>query len=37
MAIKRPQFGVGMKLKPKYLGPYRVDRVKGKDRYDVVK
>lgn len=37
VAIKRTQFGVGMKLKPKYLGPYRVDRVKGKDRYDVVK
>lgn len=37
VAIKRTQFGVGMKLKPKFLGPYRVVRIKGNDRYDVEK
>lgn len=37
VAIKRTQFGVGMKLKPKYLGPYRVTKDKGCDRYDVEK
>lgn len=36
-AIKRTQFGVGMKLKSKYRGPYKVTKVKGKDRYDVEK
>ena len=37
MAIKRTQFGPGLKLKPKYLGPYRVVKYKRKDRYDVEK
>lgn len=37
VAIKRTQFGVGMKLKPKYLGPYVITKVKGNDRYDVQK
>lgn len=37
VAIKRTQFGPGLKLKPKYLGPYRVVKVKRKDRYDVEK
>lgn len=37
VAIKRTQFGVGMKLKPKFLGPYKISKVKGSDRYDVEK
>ena len=37
MAIKRTQFGSGFKLKPKYLGPYQVSKVKPNDTYDVVK
>ena len=35
--IKRTQFGSGLKLKPKYLGPYRITKVKQNDTYDVVK
>lgn len=35
VAIKRTQFGTQNKLFPKFLGPYRISRVKGKDRYDV--
>lgn len=37
VAIKRTQFGAGLKLKPKYLGPYRIWKVKRNDRYDVEK
>lgn len=37
VAIKRTQFGAGLKLRPKYLGPYRVTKVKRNDRYDVEK
>ncbi|KAG7295050.1 hypothetical protein JYU34_022520 [Plutella xylostella] len=37
VAIKRTQFGTSMKLRAKYLGPYKVMKVKGKDRYDVQK
>ncbi|KAL0810270.1 hypothetical protein ABMA28_011711 [Loxostege sticticalis] len=37
VAIKRTQFGPGLKLKPKYLGPYRIVKVKRGDRYDVEK
>jgi len=37
VAIKRTQLGGGLKLKPKYLGPYRVTKVKPKNTYDVVK
>ncbi|CAK1579255.1 unnamed protein product [Parnassius mnemosyne] len=37
VAIKRTQFGVGLKLRPKYLGPYRIIRIKRNDRYDVEK
>ncbi|XP_048487554.1 uncharacterized protein LOC125490974 [Plutella xylostella] len=37
VAIKRTQFGVCLKLKPKYLGPYVVKKVKRNDRYDVEK
>lgn len=37
VAIKRTQFGPGLKLKPKFLGPYKVTKVKRNDRYDVEK
>ncbi|CAH2094786.1 unnamed protein product [Euphydryas editha] len=37
VAIRRTQFGTGLKLKPKYLGPYNVVKVKRNDRYDVEK
>ncbi|GFU56824.1 transposon Ty3-I Gag-Pol polyprotein [Trichonephila clavipes] len=34
VAIKRTQFGPGLKLKQKYLGPYKVTKVKHNDTYD---
>lgn len=37
VAIKRTQFGTGMKLKAKYLGPYQIVKVKRNNRYDVKK
>jgi hypothetical protein len=37
VAIKRTQFGMGTKLLPKFLGPYQITSVKGKDHYEVVK
>lgn len=37
VAIKRTQFGPGLKLHRKYLGPYEVVKKKGLDRYDVLK
>lgn len=37
VAIKRTQVGPGSKLKPKYLGPYKISRIKGKNSYDVEK
>ncbi|GFU26089.1 hypothetical protein TNCV_5105471 [Trichonephila clavipes] len=37
VAIKRTQFGPGLKLKQKYLGPYKVTKVKHDDTYDVEK
>jgi len=37
VAIIRTQLGPGLKLKPKYLGPYRIVRVKLNDTYDVTK
>ncbi|GFV80225.1 transposon Tf2-9 polyprotein [Trichonephila clavipes] len=37
VAIQRTQFGAGLKLKPKFFGPYEVEKVKPKDRYDVRK
>lgn len=37
VAIKRTQFGTGMKLRPKFFGPYEITKVKGNDRYDVRK
>ncbi|KMQ92653.1 blastopia polyprotein [Lasius niger] len=37
VAVKRTQLGPGLKLKPKYLGPYRIGKIKGNDTYDVVR
>lgn len=37
VAIKRTQFGPGLKLKAKFLGPYKVTNVKKNDTYDVTK
>ncbi|GFS74334.1 transposon Ty3-I Gag-Pol polyprotein [Trichonephila clavipes] len=37
VAIKRNEFGPGLKLKEKYLGPYKVTKVKHNDTYDVEK
>ncbi|GFX65258.1 hypothetical protein TNCV_4821491 [Trichonephila clavipes] len=37
VAIQRTQFGAGLKLRPKFLGPYKVTKVNSKDRYEVEK
>lgn len=37
VAIKRTQFGSGLKLKAKYLGPYRITKLLLKDRYNMEK
>ena len=37
VAIKRTQLGGGLKLKPKYLGPYKIVKVKSNNTYDVIK
>ncbi|GBN06707.1 hypothetical protein AVEN_228860-1 [Araneus ventricosus] len=37
VAIQRTQFGTGLKMRPKFFGPYEVIKVKLKDRYDVTK
>lgn len=37
VAVKRTQLGLGLKLKPKYLGPYRIGKVKDNDTYDVIR
>lgn len=37
VAIQRTQFGSGLKLRPKFFGPYKVTAVKGNDRYGVAK
>lgn len=37
VAIKRTQFGTGLKLRGKYFGPYKVIKSKGNDRYEVEK
>ncbi|XP_070075626.1 uncharacterized protein [Drosophila takahashii] len=37
VAIRRTQYGVGLKLKGKYLGPYKVVKVHKHGRYDVEK
>lgn len=35
VAIKKTQFSTAAKLKPKFLGPYKVIKIKGNERYDV--
>lgn len=37
VAIKRTQCGPGLKVCSKFLGPYEITKVKGKERYDVIK
>lgn len=37
VAIKRTQFGAGLKLCKKYLGPYEISKIKFNDRYEVTK
>ncbi|GFX84648.1 hypothetical protein TNCV_724561 [Trichonephila clavipes] len=37
VALQRTQFGAGLKLRPKFLGPYKVTKVNSKDRYEVEK
>ncbi|GFW31340.1 transposon Tf2-11 polyprotein [Trichonephila clavipes] len=37
VAIQRTQFGAGLNLRPKFLGPYKVTNVNSKDRYEVEK
>lgn len=37
VVIRRTQFGTGMKIKPHFLGPYRIIKIKSNDRYDVEK
>ena len=37
VAIKRTQFGPGLKINKKYLGPYKITQIKGNDRYEVIK
>ncbi|GFW35251.1 transposon Tf2-6 polyprotein, partial [Trichonephila clavipes] len=35
VAIQRTQFGSGLKLRSKFLGPYKVIEVKPRDRYNL--
>lgn len=35
VAVKRTQFGGGLKLKSKFLGPYHVTKIKPNNTYDV--
>lgn len=35
--IKKTQFGIGLKLQPKYFGPYRIKTFKSHNRYEVEK
>lgn len=37
VAVKRTQLGPGLKLYPKFLGPYKIIRLKPNDTYDVEK
>ncbi|KAJ8982413.1 hypothetical protein NQ317_017215 [Molorchus minor] len=37
VAIKRTQFGPGLKLKQKFFGPYEITKTKPNERYDVCK
>ncbi|GFV06806.1 retrovirus-related Pol polyprotein from transposon 17.6 [Trichonephila clavipes] len=35
VAIQRTQFGAGLKLRPKFLGPYKITKVNSKDKCEV--
>jgi len=35
VAIKRIQFSLGLKIKQKFLGPYKVSQINGNNRYEV--
>ncbi|GFX11244.1 transposon Tf2-6 polyprotein [Trichonephila clavipes] len=37
VAIQRTQFGAELKLRPKFLGPFKVTKVNSKDRYEMEK
>lgn len=37
MLIKRTQFGSGLKIRKKFLGPYKITQVNGNDRYEVIR
>ncbi|GFX09018.1 uncharacterized protein TNCV_4165971 [Trichonephila clavipes] len=37
VAVQRTQFGGGLKLRPKFFGPYQITEVKPRDRYTVEK
>ena len=37
MAIKRTQFGLDLKVKQKFLGPYKETKIKQNDTYNVEK
>lgn len=37
VVIKRTQFGSGLKIRPKFLGPYEIVKINPHDRYDVKK
>ncbi|GBN28082.1 Transposon Tf2-9 polyprotein [Araneus ventricosus] len=37
VVIQRAQFGSGLKLRPRFLGPYRIVKVKPRIRYDLEK
>lgn len=37
VAIKRTQFGPGLKIKKKFLGPYKISQVNGNNRYEVIR
>ncbi|GFU00490.1 uncharacterized protein TNCV_4954001 [Trichonephila clavipes] len=37
VAIQRTQFELDLKLRPKFLGPYKVTKVNSKDRHEVRK
>lgn len=37
VAIKQTQFGPGSKLRDNFLGPYKVTRTKGNNRYEMIR
>ncbi|GFS58339.1 transposon Tf2-6 polyprotein [Trichonephila clavipes] len=37
VAVQRTQFGGGLKLRPKFFGPYQITEVKPRDRYTIEK